>query len=419
MPAKRVLEGIRVLTLEQVHALPWGTGFLADLGAQVIRIESVDHLQDRKAGPFPGGKPGKEWWNQGGNLAYYGTRNKRSLCLDVTAPLGKDVFLRLVKNCDVVTDNFRPGTMQRFGFDHESLAQVNPRIITLSSTAYGYTGSWQRAGSRARTVDAACGLSYLTGYEGGPSMRASNNYMDHSVGDNVAFALLLALHRRNRTGKGMRIDLTMLETGVSAIGAAILEAQRGIQRPRLGCSHLWKAPHNVYPCRGEDRWIAIVVSGDQEWQMLKQAMGNPSWAEDVRFDSALGRWTNRHEVDGYLSGWTATQDSLELMRELQGLGVSAGAVLTAQDLVNDPHLKERGYFLEFANPRCPEVGPRVFAGRPFRIPGIPLRIESAAALGEHNEEVLMNVAGLSKSEVEELAREGVIANSPTPEGPAP
>lgn len=419
MSSKRVLEGIRVLTLEQVHALPWGTGFLADLGAQVIRVESVDHLQDRKAGPFPDGKPGKEWWNEGGNLAYYGTRNKQSLCLDVTTPQGNEVFLRLVKNCDVVTDNFRPGTMQRFGFDHESLAQVNPRIITLSSTAYGYTGPWRRAGSRARTVDAACGLSYLTGYEGGPSMRASNNYMDHSVGNNVAYALLLALYQRNRTGKGMRIDLTMLETGVSAIGPAILEAQRGIKRSRLGCSHLWKAPHNVYPCRGDDRWIAIVVSGDSEWQLLKQAMGNPTWAEDYRFDSVLGRWKHRHELDGYLSGWTATQDDLDLMRELQNLGIRAGAALTAQDLVNDPHLKERSYFLKFDDPRSPEVGPRVFAGRPFRIPGIPMEIHSAAALGEHNEEILRDVSGLSKGEIDELAREGVIFTSPKPEEPAP
>ena len=222
MAGKGILEGIKVLTLEQVHALPWGTGFLADLGAQVIRIESVDHLHDRKSGPFTDSKPGEEWWNEGGGLVYYGTRNKQSLCLDVTQPQGKEVFLRLVKNSDIVTDNFRPGTMQRFGFDHESLSEINPLIITLSGTAYGYTGPWRRAGSRARTVDAACGLSYLTGYEGGPSMRASNNYMDPSVGNNVAFALLLAIYQRRKTGKGMRIDLTMQETGVSAIGPAIL-----------------------------------------------------------------------------------------------------------------------------------------------------------------------------------------------------
>lgn len=419
MASRKILEGVRVLTLEQVHALPWGTGFLADLGAQVIRIESVEHLQDRKAGPFPDGKPGEEWWNEGGNLAYYGTRNKQSLCLEVTTPQGKEVFLRLVKNCDIVTDNFRPGTMQRLGFDHDSLSQINPRIITLSSTAYGYTGPWRRAGSRARTVDAASGLSYLTGYEGGPSMRASNNYMDHSVGNNVAFALLLALYHRDRTGKGMRIDLTMQETGVSAIGPAILEAQRGIQRPRLGCGHLWKSPHNVYPCRGDDRWITIVVSTDKEWGQLKQVMGNPSWAEDSRFGTVLGRWRHRRELDEHLADWTATKDDQELMRELQGQGVCAGAVLTARDLVNNPHLRKRGFLLEVENPRCPQVGRRVFAGRPFRTPAIHLGINSVAALGEHNEEVLRKVAGMSGEEIEELARSGVISASPRAEEPTP
>jgi crotonobetainyl-CoA:carnitine CoA-transferase CaiB-like acyl-CoA transferase len=415
MSEKGILDGVRVLTLEQVHALPWGTGFLADLGADVIRVESADHLQDRKAGPFPEGQPGDVWWNEGGNLVYFGTRNKRSLCLDVTNPQGKEVFLKLAAKADIVTDNFRPGTMQRFGFDHESLSEVNPRIITLSSTAYGYTGPWRRAGSRARTVDAACGLSFLTGYEGGPSMRASNNYMDHSVGNNVAYALLLALYQRNKTGRGMRIDLTMLETGVSAVGPAILEAQRGITRDRLGCGHWWKAPHNVYPARDNDRWIAIVVSSDAEWERLKQAMGSPAWAEDAKFDTALSRWNHRHELDQLVAEWTSQHDDLELARDLQQQGITAGAALTAQDLVNDPHLQERGYLWEFANPQAPAVGPRTFAGRPFRDPQIPMAISRVAGLGEDNSTILGEIAELSPAEIEDLSQNGVIFGAPKPD----
>lgn len=419
MLQKGVLSDVRVLTLEQVHALPWGTAFLADLGAEVIRIESVDHLQDRKAGPFPGSQPGPEWWNQGGNLAYYGTRNKKSLCLEVADPRGKEVFLKLAQNCDIVTDNFRPGTMQRLGFDHESLVKLNPRIITLSCTAYGYTGPWRRAGSRARTVDAACGLSYLTGYEGGSSQRASNNYMDHSTGNNVAYALLLALYHCKRTGQGVRIDLTMQETGVSAIGPAILEAQRGISRPRLGCGHLWKSPHNVYPCRGTDRWIAIVVSNDEEWRRLKEAMGEPWWAADIRFDTILGRCTHRCELDELLGRWTADQDDQELMHLLQDYGVAAGAALTAADLVSNVHLKERCYLQEFDNTSAPLVGPRTYPGRPFRIPGIPMTIRSVATLGEHNLEVLRNIAGLSETEIKGLAEDGIISDRPKSSEQAP
>jgi benzylsuccinate CoA-transferase BbsF subunit len=415
MSAPSLLEGVKVLTLEQVHALPWGTAFLADLGAQVIRIESVEHLQDRKAGPFVNAKAGPEWWNEGANLAYFGTRNKQSLCLQVATPAGKEVFLRLVEHCDIVTDNFRPGTMRRYGFDHESLAKVNPRIITLSSTAYGHTGPWSKAGSRARTVDSVCGMSYLTGFEGGPSMRASNNYMDHSTGNNVAYALLLALYRRKRTGKGMRIDLTMQETGVSCIGPAMLEAQRGIGRPRLGCAHLWKSPHNIYPCAGKDRWIAIAVSNDTEWAALKEVMGAPAWAKDARYDSVQGRSQHRHELDRNIAEWSTPQDDKELMRQLQAKGVPAGAVLTAEDLVNDPHLKQR----EFIQTIERAGGPRTYAGRPFRIPGVSMAIRSVANLGEHNEAVLREVAGLSEKEISALAADGVISNRPRPEERAP
>ena len=410
-----ILDGVTVLTLEQVHALPWGTGFLADLGARVIRVESVDHLQDRKAGPFPGGTPGEEWWNEGGSLVYYGTRNKESLCMDVTTPRGKEVFLKLAANADIVTDNFRPGTMQRFGFDHESLSAVNPRIISLSSTAYGYTGPWRRAGSRARTVDAACGLSYLTGYEGGPSYRASNNYMDHSVGNNVAYALLLALYQRSKTGRGMRIDLTMQETGVSAIGPAVLEAQRGITRQRMGCAHWWKAPHNVYPCKDADRWIVIVVSSDGEWEGLKEAMGRPAWADNVKFDSVTGRWQHRREIDERLAEWTAQWNDLELGHHLQEHGVSGGPAMTAEQLAHDGHLNQRGYLWEFDNPNAPEVGPRVYAGRPFRTPELPMSINKAAALGQDNEAVLKELGGLSAEEIASLAEEGVIAGAPRPD----
>ena len=414
-----ILDGIRVLTLEQVHALPWGTAFLADLGAQVIRVESVDHMQDRRSGPFPDGRAGEEWWNEGGNLAYFGARNKQSLCLETVHPKGKEVFLKLVKNCDVVTDNFRPGTMRRLGFDHESLVQVNPSIITLSCTAYGHTGPWRAAGSRARTVDAACGLSYLTGYEGGPSARASSNYMDHSVGNNVAYALLLAIYHRRRTGEGMRIDMSMQETGVSAIGPAILEAQRGISRPRLGCAHVWKAPHNVYPCRGEDRWIAIAVSNDDEWRGLRKAIGEPDWAAAPRYDTVLGRQQNRADLDVQLGRWTATQEAQTLAHHLQQHGVAAGAVLTAEELICNDHLRQRGYLQEFSNEHAPWVGPRVFAGRPFRIQEIPLEIRHVADLGEHNAQILRELAGLSGEEIESLAGEGIISNRPKATEPAP
>jgi benzylsuccinate CoA-transferase BbsF subunit len=411
MAPQPVLAGIRVLSLEQVHVLPWGTAFLADFGAEVIRVESADHMNDRRSGPFPDNDPGEEWWNEGGTFAYW-ARNKESLCLDVTQPQGKEVFLKLVAKSDIVTDNFRPGTMQRLGLDHDSLVQVKPDIITLSCTAYGHTGPWRAYGARARTVDAVCGLSFLTGYEGGESLRASSNYMDHSGGLNVAYALLLALYRRRKTGQGARLDLSMYETGVSCIAPAILEVQRGIRRPRLGAAHTWQAPHNVYRCRGDDRWIAISVSSDQEWQRLTAVLGHPAWALAGHFASVLGRWQHRHELDMHLEQWTMLYDDQALMHLLQANGVPAGAVLTARDLATDSHLHARGYFEIFTNDNAPRVGPRLYAGRPFRIPNIPEALTLVSALGQHNVQILRQVAGLTEDEIQRLLAAGVVASRP-------
>jgi len=416
MAPQAVLSGVRVLSLEQVHVLPWGTAFLADFGAEVIRVESVEHMNDRRSGPFPDGQPGDEWWNEGGTFGYW-ARNKESLCLEVPHPLGKEVFLKLVAHSDIVTDNFRPGTMRRLGLDHDSLVKVKPDIITLSCTAYGHTGPWRAYGARARTVDAVCGLSALTGYEGGPAVRASSNYMDHTGGLNVAYALLLALYNRRKTGQGMRIDLSMYETGVSCIAPAVLEAQRGITRPRLGTAHLWKAPHNVYPCQGTDRWITLSVTSDDEWRRLKTAMDEPAWAAEARFDTVIGRWTHRCELDAQLAQWTATQDAHTLMRLLQSHGVPAGAVYTARDLVADAHLHERGYFEVFTNENAPRVGPRVYAGRPFRIPTMPLSLHLVSALGQHNLQILRDVAKLSEAEIQQLAEAGVITTTPRETAP--
>jgi benzylsuccinate CoA-transferase BbsF subunit len=411
MVEQAVLAGVRVLSLEQVHVLPWGTAFLADFGAQVIRVESADHMNDRRSGPFPDGEPGEAWWNEGGTFAYW-ARNKQSLCLDVTQPHGKEVFLKLVAASDIVTDNFRPGTMLRLGLDHDSLAAVKPDIITLSCTAYGHTGPWRAYGARARTVDAVCGLSFLTGYAGGESLRASSNYMDHTGGLNVAYALLLALYRRRKTGQGARIDLSMYETGVSCIAPAILEVQRGISRPRLGTTHAWKAPHNVYPCQGDDRWIAITVSTDEEWRRLRAVMGEPPWAMEPRYETVPGRWEHQGELDEHIGQWTAGHDNEALTHLLQRHGVAAGAVLTARDLVANAHLRERGYFEVFTNANAPGAGPRVYAGRPFRIPNIPEALTLVSALGQHNVQILREVAGLSEDEIQRLLDAGIIANRP-------
>jgi benzylsuccinate CoA-transferase BbsF subunit len=237
--------------------------------------------------------------------------------------------------------------------------------------------------------------------------------MDHSGGLNVAFALLLALYQRRKTGAGMRLDLSMYETGVSCITPALLETQRGITRPRLGTAHLWQAPHNVYPCQEADRWIAITVATDDQWHALCTVMGAPTWAAERRFSTVQGRWQHRHDLDAHLGQWTATCDAQALMHLLQAHGVPAGTVHTARDLVADPHLRERAYLEVFTNAHAPAGGPRVYAGRPFRtLPEPPLPLHLVSALGQHNVELLRDVAALSEAEIKSLGEAGVLATQP-------
>jgi benzylsuccinate CoA-transferase BbsF subunit len=237
--------------------------------------------------------------------------------------------------------------------------------------------------------------------------------MDHSGGLNVAYALLLALYQRRKTGTGMRLDLSMYETGVSCIAPALLETQRGITRPRLGTAHLWQAPHNAYPCQGVDRWIAITVASDDQWRTLCRVMGEPAWAMERRFTTIQGRWQHRHDLDAHLRQWTATQDAPALMHLLQTHGVPAGTVHTARDLVADPHLRERAYLEVFTNTNAPTVGPRVYAGRPFRtLPEAPLALHLVSALGQHNVEILHDVAALSEADIQGLVEAGVLAMQP-------
>lgn len=418
MTEPRLLDGVRVLALEQVMVLPYGTTFLADMGAEVIRVEHPAHLNDRRSGPWPDNRPGKEWWNHGGTFAYW-NRNKKSICLDVYTPQGKALFLELVRVSDVVADNFRTGTMARLGFDHESLAKIKPDIITLTCNAFGSTGPYRAYGSRARTIDSFCGLSYLTGYEGGPALRASSNYMDHNGGLNNAFILLMAIYHKRRTGRGMRLDSSMYETGIQCIGPALLETQKGIAQERTGSAHpYWKAPYNVYPTTGEDRWIAISVSSDDAWVKLRSALGNPPWAQDTGYDTVLGRWQRRKELDKRLSEWTATQDHVTAMHLLQKAGVPAGAVHHTDELLADPHLKERDYFGVIPPDQASNAGARAYAGRafadrPFRIPNVPTPMGPGPDLGQHNREVFQGLLRLSDQEMADLEREGIIVSRPT------
>ena len=420
MEKELLLKGVRVLCLEQAMVLPYGSAFLADWGAEVIRVESPDHIGiERSGGGWPDNQPLEDWWNGTGGYAEW-NRGKKSVVINVYEPEGKQLFLELVKKSDIVADNFRPPTLEKLGLDHDSLVKVKQNIITMTLNAEGSTGPYKFMGARARTADSMSGLSYIAGYDNDIPLRVSGNYMDHIGGLTAGFLLLAAIHYMRQTGKGLRLDASMNESGTVCIAPSLLAAQYGIEYPRSGSGHPWgKAPYNVYPAKGEDQWVAITVSNDTEWAALKEAMGNPDWAHAKTFDTTIGRWDNRKELDSKLATWTGTLEKREIQAILQEQNVPAAHLLNVKDTFEDPHYEEREFFESLPpelakTPSQSRYVGRKFTGHPWKLPETPHQFGAAPDFGQHNEEILQGLLGLSTEEVAKLKEDGVVWDTPTP-----
>lgn len=425
MSSKRsqALAGIRVIDLSQVFAGPYATKLLADMGAEVIRIECAARSGRGGALPrlrpggdfgaaFPDGDTGERSYNR---FAYYNevNRNKLAVTIDLSKPLGVEVFKRLVAISDVVVENFSPRVMLNFGLDYATLKAINPKIIMISISAYGQDGPYRDYVSYGEGIEAMSGLSKLTACTDGAPLKPGTAYADATAGLHAAFAILAALRYRRVKGVGQYIDLSMREALTPLLGEAIMEHQMNhrLARP-MGNRHEKMAPHGCYRTRGEDKWIAIAIESDREWRTLCKAMGHPSWCGDERFADIDGRLAHRDELDALIGKWTGGCDNIELAEMLQSHGIKAGAVLDAAELVDDPHLRERGFFEEIEHP---EAGKHILPGVSWKMSRTPGRVERPApCFGEHNRYVFDVLLGMSDKEIEELAREGVTAEAPLP-----
>ena len=241
-------------------------------------------------------------------------------------------------------------------------------------------------------------------------MRPESCIVDPWAGTMACFAVLAALWQRRRTGKGQYIDSGQAESVTSVLGDRVLGYEMGSKRPpRVGNRHYSMAPHGCYPCRGENKWIAITVGSDEEWSALCKAMGNPPWTAEDRFGNQAGRYGSQDELDRRIGEWTARQDHIGLMHSLQSRGVTAGAVLNQAELMSDPHIKERDYYLEVEHP---ETGVHLYPRQPWKMSRTPQPKTRAPLLGEHNKYVLNDLLGLSEGDIAQLAEEGVISDRP-------
>ncbi len=399
------LEGVRILDLTAFWAGPFATQYLATLGADVIKIESVQRPDPmRFSVTVP---PTTEQWYEQGSLFNAINLNKRGITLDLSRTAGQELFLRLVATADVVVENFTPRVMENFGLTYEVLQRVRSDIIMLRMPGWGLEGPWRDRPAFASTMEQASGIAWMTGRPDGPPELPG--LCDPLTGVHAAFAVLAALEERRRTGQGQQVELAMLDLAVNVAVEQVLEhAAYGHLVERQGNRGPAAAPQGVYPTV-DHAWLALAVGTDEEWQALCRVLVNVHLAEDVRLRHAIGRRSAHHHIDSEVARWSAGKTLDEALSELRRAGVPAEAVVSAYEIDQEPQMNSRGFWEDVWHP---VVGTYRYPGWPMRLSGGPARWyrRPAPLFGQHNEEVLRGLLGLTDDELFSLRDKAVIGD---------
>jgi crotonobetainyl-CoA:carnitine CoA-transferase CaiB-like acyl-CoA transferase len=407
------LSGLRVLDLTTYMAGPFAAMALADLGAEVIKIEAIQRLDawrglagsrvtDSAVADHP--------WERS-SLFNAQHRNKLELTLNLNDPRGQQIFKDLVRKSDVVLENYTARVMLNFGLDYDVLKAVNPGIIMLSLNGLGASGPWKDYVSFAQVGESLGGIYAITGYADGHLVHHTPMPADPASGLTAATAVLAALRHRARTGEGQRIEVAQAEVIASLTADALMDyTVNGRIWGPAGNQDAEMAPHNVYPCRGEDEWIAVAVATDDQWRALVAAMGRPARTDNPCFATAAGRKEHEAEIDAALTAWTRGFVARDLMERLQAAGVPAGVVQGPRELLEDPHLRARAYWKSVDRA---EVGVLPYPGPPMHFSRTPVDIRRPAPLlGEHNHQVLREIVGCTDAEIAALEHDQVIGTAP-------
>ncbi|MCY4417414.1 MAG: CoA transferase [Chloroflexi bacterium] len=401
--ARLPLQGLRVLEITVVWAGPYCGSFLADLGAEVIRVESTKafvpltrgaapHLtQDMidslplYSGGTPGHVPGDRPFNRSPMFNSH-ARNKRSMTVNLLDPGGREIFDRLVAISDVLVENNPTETMEKLGISYESLKEVKDDIIMLRMPAYGSTGPYRDFRAHGVHIEGVVGHTMLRGYEDtDPSYNTTVLMSDAAAGAQGAFAVLAALHHRKRTGDGQLVELGQAENVFPFLGEYYMDYQmNGRTHGPMGNRHP-RALQNCYPCAGENRWVVITVYDDHQWSALCEAIDASDLAADVELSRSASRLTRQDEINRRISEWTRERDPAEVMHELQKRGIPTGAVMNQADVFADPHIQNRGFFQEAWQEDC---GTHLYPGPPYKLSETPLGIRRGPVMfGQDNEYV--------------------------------
>jgi len=401
------LEGVRVLEFAWVWAGPYAGQLLAQLGADVIKVESHNRTDlMRRAVVWPLSEPAPASVPPNDGIAFNSVNmNKRSVTLDMSKPEGLALAQKLVATSNVVFDNMRPGALGKLGLGYDALAAIREDIIVASSSGRGTTGPESQYLGYAMIHHAIGGNAYITGYP--------DDHPCHTTGDvdimnatTLAFSIIAALHHHVRTGEGQFIDFSQCEAVSSLIGEVLLGYEMTSTIPeRAGNAHHVHAPHNVYPAWGIDRWIAIECHNDAEFKMLSEVMGQPTLAGDPRFSDTTVRKTNEEALDEIIAAWTRQRDRDRMVGELLNAGVAAAPSRDARDLYADPHLKARGAFV---NVNHPSYGDLKLIGAPWRAKDLEADAARAPFLGEHTDSMLKETLGLTDDEIDSLRENKIV-----------
>ncbi len=400
----RPLEGIRVVDFAWAWAGSQATSILALLGAEVIKIESRKRIDHSRVFSLTTG----QWFDEPDRSNIFNDMNlgKLSANIDLSHPEGIKLIKKLVEISDVAVENMRPGKMEALGLGYEDLRKIKPDIIMLSSSARGATGPEREYIGYAPLFSALSGFAFISGYEGEGPIRLSGE-IDLLSATSSAFAVLAAMIYRQRTGQGQFIDLSSSEATSVFMGEVFMDyCMNGRNQTRHGNKDLFMAPHNVYRCKGEDKWISIAVASDEEFKALCEVAGHPEWAIDERFADSFTRWHNQETLDKLIENWTLNHAHTEIMKLLQAVGVAAAPSCNSEDLWNDPHLRERDFWAEVEHSL---LGKQKVIAPVWKFSESHLEVGGPAPLfGQHNQYVFGELLGLDEAEIERLVEERVI-----------
>jgi crotonobetainyl-CoA:carnitine CoA-transferase CaiB-like acyl-CoA transferase len=427
------LQGIRIVDLGLVAAMPYSTMVLADMGAEVIRVETTKVFPNQTrgvlarpsqelakqwittSGGYPNRDPGRRPWNRYPFFNYM-ARNKLGMTIDLRKPSGLEVFGRLVRISDAVMENNTPSSLERMGITYEWLRGIKPDIIFVRLSSFGQTGPYRDYRAFGLQTESFCGHDLLRCYrDHDPSRNSWAVPSDHAGGMSAAMGCLMALIRRRRTGRGELVDVSMVETFLNDIGHIVMDyTMNGRVQASLG-NRDRDAVQGVYRCRGDDRWVAITIATDDHWRGFRDAAGNPPWCNDPRFRTVDDRIGNQDALDPLIETWTSQHEHRKAAAILQSRGVPAGPVLDDADAYADPHLQRRGFFVRLNQAEC---GEHLYPGPAWKLSETPITMRHPPVrLGEHNEYIYKKLLGYSDQEYEDLEAEGHIGIDYAPDIP--